>query len=176
MNIVKIIINYPGRKAVKKELNISGYFEIEEKLVDNIAKKGGRLRVFLDGWQEIKAYPEKIIPVENDKILSVILDKGDAKKSFELYETEFEVISEIWREKKWGFSALDLLGNTVALLEYDYIHRLQEAGKVYDANSSRRIYSIDHDKEINLNKGFFKEIAEGLKKDYGWLFGFSKRK
>lgn len=87
MNTVKVIINYPGHKAVKKELNINGYFKIDEKLIEQIANKQGRLRAFLDGWHEIKVYPEKISPVKNDRILSVILDKGDEKRNFELYES-----------------------------------------------------------------------------------------
>ncbi len=169
MGIVKIIISIPGKNVIMKESRMNPYFDNEEKLIRKIESQGGRLSVFLDGWCEILPYPKKRTPDPKDRLLSVILDKGDEKRSYELYESEFHILSEIWKEKKWGFSAVDLLGNTVTLEEYDYISRLQESGSVY--SGSRKIYSMSHESEISEKKKFFMELTENLKRDYEWLFG-----
>lgn len=155
------------------ELTLEQFEQIKYSLLENVKLNNGTLKAFLDGHELLMKYPDLLPPRINDNIFTVIVDNGDRKQGYDLYESEFRRMVEGWRQKKWGISATDMFGNAIVREEYDYISGLTEMGaKIYADN--RRVYNIKHEVDYKEKKGIFKEIYEGIARDIKKIFGFLK--
>lgn len=174
MNNVELLYQTSVGNVAYNEISLTEFEQTKFSLVENAKAQQGTVKAFLGGDKLIFKFPEQLMPRQNDKLLTVILDSGDKKQGFDMYESEFQIIAESWRKKKWGFSATDIFGNMIARQEYDYVSGLNEMGiKMYADN--RRVYSIENELEFKKKKGALTEMFQGIKKDADRLFGFFKK-
>lgn len=174
MSNVELLYQTSSGSVAYNEISLAEFEQTKIGLVENAEGHKGTIKAFLNGDKLIFNYPKDLMPRQNDKLLTVILDSGDNKQGFDMYESEFQVIAESWRKKKWGFSATDMFGNMIVRQEYDYVSGLNEMGiKMYADN--RRVYSIENELEFKKKKGVLKEMFQGIKNDAGRLFNFFKK-